>query len=386
MKPKGLFPLILAVLFTLVSGVAFANHEFGPIIPQLPSTPTLSVPTVPENGDLNPYGVAFVPEGVPKSGKLEPGDILVSNFNDSNNTQGTGTTIVQISLDGTQSLFFQGNQGLGLTTALGVLKEGFVLVGNVPTVTTGSTAGTCTTGPNGEEEGVLQGSLLILDSNGNLIQTLTDSTFLDGPWDLTINDGRDFVQVFVSNVLSGTVTRLDLKFTGEHHGKQNPGVQVLKKTQIASGYTIRCDPAALVVGPTGLAYDQFRDILYVASTGDNQIFAIYNAGRTSKDNGTGKAVVNATDAATHLHGPLGLVLAPNGDLISSQGDAVNPDPNQQSEIVEFTPKGKFVAQFSIEPQQVGAAFGIALSTSKHSFIFAAVDDFLNRLLIYEVEK
>src|SRR5262249_23681441 len=51
--------------------------------------------TVPKNGDVNPYGVAFVPPGFPTNGsKINPGDILVSNFNNSNNQQGTGTTII----------------------------------------------------------------------------------------------------------------------------------------------------------------------------------------------------------------------------------------------------------------------------------------------------
>jgi len=36
------------------------------------------VSTVPPNGDLNPYGVAFVPEGFQRgNGPLQPGDILV---------------------------------------------------------------------------------------------------------------------------------------------------------------------------------------------------------------------------------------------------------------------------------------------------------------------
>jgi hypothetical protein len=37
------------------------------------------------------------------------------------------------------------------------------------------------------------------------------------------------------------------------------------------------------------------------------------------------------------------VFAPDGNLITSNGDAVNPDPTQPSEIVEFTKSGKFVA-------------------------------------------
>src|SRR6516165_9789981 len=72
-----------------------------PIIPNLTPTPQLTASTVPPNGDVNPYGVAFVPKGFAKGGPLQSGDIVVSNFNNSSNQQGTGTTIVQISPEGT---------------------------------------------------------------------------------------------------------------------------------------------------------------------------------------------------------------------------------------------------------------------------------------------
>jgi hypothetical protein len=156
------------------------RHE--PIVPELTTTPTLSVSTVPSNGDLNPYGVAFIPHGFPTGGSLNAGDIIVSNFNDSANVQGAGTTIVSISPSGQQSLFFQGQPGLGFTTALGSLKRGFVLVGSVPT-----TDGTCGT--------IGQTSLLILDRSGALVTTLADPKLLDGPWDLTINDRGELAEV-----------------------------------------------------------------------------------------------------------------------------------------------------------------------------------------------
>src|SRR5262249_20258366 len=155
--------------------------------------------------------------------------------------------------------------GLGLTTALGVLKSGFVLVGNVPTV-------------NGVAQ---QGSLLIIDSHGHLVTQLTSGQLLDGPWDLAINDHGTTAQVFVANVLSGTVTRINLSIP-------KGGTPIVEsETQIASGYATRTDPAALVVGPTGLAFDPARDILYVASTGDNAIFAIPNAAFSQGDHGMG---------------------------------------------------------------------------------------------------
>src|ERR1700730_14942519 len=57
---------------------------------------TINSSTIPTNGDLNPYGVAFVPRHFPQGGTIAAGDVLASNFNSSANIQGTGTTIVQL--------------------------------------------------------------------------------------------------------------------------------------------------------------------------------------------------------------------------------------------------------------------------------------------------
>jgi hypothetical protein len=92
----------------------------------------------------------------------------------------------------------------------------------------------------------------------------------------------------------------------------------------------------------------------------------------------GKLIYN--DPA-HLRGPLGLVLAPNGDLIATNGDAVNGDPTQPSELVEFTPSGKFVGQFSIDPGQ-GSAFGLAISNDNGVLRLAAVNDDTNKVEIW----
>ena len=334
----------------------------APIVPNLPNGAVQTLTTVPANGDLNPYDVAFVPQGFPAGGPLKPGDILVSNFNNSSNQQGTGTTIVNIYRNGGESLFAQFSAAPGLTTALGVLKSGFVIVGNLP----------ATYDSQGNLVSIGEGSLLILDSKGNVVTTFSDSQLLDGPWDLRVNDHGNTAQVFVSNVLNGVVTRIDLSI----HKGGDPVIQ--KLTRIASGYLTRTDPAALVIGPTGLAYDPKSDTLYVASTGDNAIFAVSDAGDRTSDAGMGKLVYKDN---AHLRGPLDLVLAPNGDLITSNGDAVNPDPTQTSELVEFTPGGKFVGEFSVDPAP-GGAFGLAVTDDGGLLRLAAVDDNINSLDIW----
>jgi len=344
-------------LLALSSGMAVAE-DTKPLIP----LPPPSVSTIPSNGDVNPYGVAFVPNHFRTGGKLNPGDILVSNFNNNQNLQGTGTTIIRVTPAGATSLFYQGKAGLGLTAALRAVKHGLVFVGNMPT-----TDGTSNT--------VQAGSILVLDRNGELDGTLTDPTLINGPWGMAIHDEGNQAQMFVSNVLSGTVVRFDLSFF-----ENSDAVQIRQKLVIASGYQHRGDPAALELGPSGLAYDAANDILYVASSFENGVYQINNAGSLTSDGGTGKLIYQDN---THLHGALDLVLAPNGDLIVANSDGSNVDPNQPSEIVEFTTAGKFVAQFS-EDANAGGAFGIDVDNLGGAARFAAVDDVTNTLNMWTV--
>jgi DNA-binding beta-propeller fold protein YncE len=332
----------------------------APIVPRLDPQPDASFSTVPSNGDVNPYGVVIVPSGFPNGGRLHAGDVLVSNFNNSANVQGTGTTIVDISRGGSQSVFFQDSSVSGLTTTLGVLKRGFVVVGNTPGALDS----------NGNLVATGTGSLVILDRSGNKVATLSDPTLLNGPWGLTINDQGNRAQVFVSDVFSGTVTRVDLKLP-----RQGNKVVVQDMTQIASGYTHMYNSSVFFIGPTGLAYDPANKVLYVASTGDNAVFAIPNASQTGADEGMGRVVYQ--DQA-HLRGPLGLALAPDGDLLTTNGDAINADSTQPSEIIEFSPAGTFVGQLSLNQAQ-GAAFGLAMTVSRRKLTLATVDDATNSL-------
>jgi hypothetical protein len=141
--------------------------------------------TIPMNGDLNPYGVAFVPDGFPSGGVVSPRDVLVSNFNDIMNCQGRGTTIIQFTpnnptnsvapgvspgMNGNATTFFDSSQirpspQFGLSTALGVLKGGFVIVGNVASP---DDSGGCV-------NTVLGGVLQVIDRNGQLVTTLADT-------------------------------------------------------------------------------------------------------------------------------------------------------------------------------------------------------------------
>src|SRR4029077_18616808 len=206
---------------------------------------------------------------------------------------------------------------------------------------------------------------------GHVVTKLGTSKLINGPWGLAINDRGFGAQLFVSNVFDGTVTRLDVTF-------DNGGVSVSDAVKIGSGYGFGPDSAAVVLGPAGLAYDAFRDILFVASEMDDTIFALQGAGHTQTDLGRGTVVYQ--DAA-HLHGPLGLIFAPNGNLLVANADpAVSQDPNEPSEIVEFTRSGRFVRQYSVDPN-LGSAFALGIEDRNGTEVFAYVDDFLSTCTI-----
>jgi hypothetical protein len=348
--------MLMLGLAAVVASTAYAQ-EPSSILNSLGTPQVLS--TIPSNGDMNPYGVAFVPSGFPTGGLLEPGDILVSNYNNNQNLQGTGTTIVDFR-DGNQTLFFQAPSGSGLTTGLAVLKAGFVLVGNMPTT-------------NGTSSTVKPGSLMAINPAGQVVWTLTGTSYIDGPWDLTVFDQGSKVTVFVANILNGTIERLVLTI-------KNGAISLASSTEISSNYPHQANAMALEIGPTGLAYDSLRDILYVASGVDNAIYAMADATQVAQNGLKGYRIY--TDNL-HLHGALALALAPNGNLICSNNDVVNVSTGQPSELVEFTRGGVFVAEHSVDPN-LGGSFGLGFGTVAGKSTFAAVDDNTNSLEVWTI--
>jgi hypothetical protein len=325
--------------------------------------------TVPANGDVNPYGVAVAPVS---KGSLVKGDVLVSNFNNSTNAQGTGTTIVEISPSGNVSLFasLQASTlpgscpgGIGLTTALVALKSGWVIVGSLPT-----TDGTSATAQ--------AGCLIVLNSSGNAVETIAGGP-INGPWDMTARDHRGNADLFVTNVLNGTlagggttvdggtVVRIDLKNLQRHMPK------IHSETTIAGGFPERTDPNALVVGPTGLGLGR-NGTLYVADSAANRIAAIRHAATTRRESDGGTTV----SSGGMLNDPLGLAIAPGGDILTVNGADGN--------LVETTPAGHQVDLKALDSTPLppglpgnGTLFGLAIVPGGAGVYF--VDDGTNTL-------
>jgi hypothetical protein len=383
MTTRKLACALTGVSVLVSAALCLAGDEHA-ILPPLTRIATIGS-TVPGNGDVNPYGMAQIKRTV---GRLQAGHILISNFNNAANVQGTGTTIVDVAPDGALSVFAEIDAaslpgscpgGVGLTTALVELQQGWVIVGSLPTANQGMLSGS--------------GCLIVLDSLGKVVETFYGS-LINGPWDMTALDGEHEAILFVTNVLNGilnnpaaianntvvragTVTRLNLEVSSG----ARPVLESI--TVIASGFPQRTDPAALIIGPTGVAlradcdsddcgdHDRDRDdhaLLYVADTLGNRIAVIdHPLGRTTPT-GVGRTLSRGGS----LNGPLGLVITPGGHLLTVNG--------QDGFITEIAPDGAQVAKLLLDssgsPPGNGALFGLTFDPA-HGVYF--VDDATNTL-------
>ncbi len=355
---------MLGAVLVLAPSVATASSSFiGPL-----NATSKVASTVPANGDVNPYGVAVVPR---TTGALIRGHVLVSNFNNSSNLQGTGTTIMDIAPNGTVKLFAHINAaalpgpcpgGVGLTTALVVLRKGWVIVGSLPTA-------------DGSAATAKAGCLLVLNNMGHVVETFSGSSNgvrINGPWDMTALDLGSIAELFVTNVLNGTVAangsvvnrgtvvRMLLLVPDEGRPRE------ILRTVIGSGFGERTDPNALVIGPTGLGLGA-NGTLYVADTLVSRIAAIPGAVVRFTSAGRGKTV----SKGGAINGPLGLAVVPNGDILTANANDGN--------LVETTPAGAQVAVKAIDTsgQGAGTLFGLAVAPNGAGVYF--VDDGDNTL-------
>jgi hypothetical protein len=198
-------------------------------------------------------------------------------------------------------------------------------------------------------------------------------------------------------VNAGTVVRMTLSTPPQGSGIPS----VIETTVIGSGFPEENDPAALIIGPTGVALAGGEDeggdsqggnsqsarhhhggggnsqggdeggngtTLYVTDTVSSRIARIDGASNRTSSAGIGHTV--STSGA--LKGPLGLIIAPNGDILTvNSGDG---------NIVETTPHGIQVATVLLAPAGAGSLFGLALVPNASGIYF--VDDSENQLNLF----
>jgi len=369
----------LAMVGAFACAALFLSNESGAqansFLEGLRHHPTLAS-TIPDNGDLNPYAVVVAPVS---SGKIQKGDVLVDNFNNVSNLQGTGGTIVDYNPSTQATTLFaklpqslpQCPGGIGLTTAMTMLSSGWVIVGSTP-----STDGTTAT------KG--QGCLLVFDSNGNLT-TVWSGPQINGPWgNMATIDRGDQATLFVSMsgfdvpgpdkldpatgepaiVRKATVLRIRLTIPAGAPPK------IADQTVIADGFGQRADKDVFLIGPTGLAL--IGKTLYVSDAVDNRIVAIADADTRSTSAGVGTKVAEGG----LMQRPLALIATPEGHLIAcnaKNGQVVEIDPASGRQIA-----AKWIdANEAQSPPGNGDLFGLAMAPDGKGFYY--VEDDVNML-------
>jgi hypothetical protein len=372
----ALHAMMLGMLLAGASGASASDVPKG-MLESIHRHATLTS-SVTDNGDLNPYAVVVAPVS---AGTIEKDDVLVDNFNNVSNLQGTGTTIIDYRPSTKQTKLFaklpvklkECPGGVGLTTAMTMLKTGWVIVGSTP-----STDGTTATKGDG--------CVIVLDPNGKMVAAWSGPTIND-PWgDMAVIDNGSTATLFISMAGFGlpspdvidkatgfpvimhksTVLRLNIQIPD---GK--PPVLV-DQTVIGDGFSARADRDNFLLGPTGLALGPDQT-LYVTDGLDNVITAIPNAVTRTDSAGTGKVVTQGG----LLSWPLAMVYTPAGHLLVCNG--------KDGQLVEVDPAaGKQIYSQWIDSDQAqtppgnGDLFGIALTPDGNGFYY--VEDDMNTLM------
>jgi hypothetical protein len=326
--------------------------------------------TVPSNGDVNPYGVATVPRSM---GYLNKGSVLVSNYNNKANSAGMGSTIVEINPTTHATRLFAWLTpshlpstcpgGVGLTTGLVVLKNGWVIVASLPT-------------SDGSYMTAHSGCLIVLNSWGRAVSVISGHG-ISGPWDMTAVDNGNSVQIFVANVLSGmtrsdwghqvnkgTVIRINLWTTTQHYG-------ISSIATVASGLPEMASEGGFIQGPVGLAV--WGSTLFIADSLANRIAVIHWATTRRWSGGLGFTLAEGG----LLKQPLGIVILPHSAVIlivnGSNGNLIAVSQTGRVVLVKALDT---TAMTGSDPG-AGSLFGISTSTDGQWAYY--VDDVSNTL-------
>jgi hypothetical protein len=364
---------LLGALFAGALGLPLAHAAAPPAFLDRIHRQTTLTSTVPDNGDQNPYAIVVAPVS---AGVVHKDDVLVTNFNNDGNLQGLGTTIVAYNPATKKLTTFAALPrnlsgcpgGVGLTTAMTMLKSGWVIVGSAP-----SADGTTAT------KGA--GCLIVLDANGKVASVIANDG-IDMPWgNMATKDDGDSATIFVSNTGFGvgspegdprvvnqqTVVRIQLAI------KPGAPPQVASQTVVASGFGGQPSKDAFVVGPTGLALGA-DGTLYVSDATGNRITAIWDALTRDHSAGLGRTVTK--DGL--LQRPLAMAFAPNGHLLvtnAQNGQVVEVDPASGDQL-----KARWIDPNKAQkPPGSGDLFGIAMTPEGDGFYF--VEDENNTLVL-----
>jgi hypothetical protein len=303
------------------------------ILAKLNASTTIGSTVDPINGDENPYSLAIAPS---TRGLLHRGDLVVCDFNDSANVEGTGNSL--IALDPTPGSspvpIFSSNALLGCTESV---------VTNNDDIWTAA---------------FVAPDLAVVSPSGTLVSTFRGAPFT-APFGITVAkdpDAAGNTVFYEGDAKSGDIVRI---FAGPFG---------ITTAIIATGFAVNNAVPGAELGPGGLQYDRGRDRLYVVDGTNNTLVELRHVstipahGITVHPDGKsfggpfarrGRLVY----AGSPLNAPISSALFPNGNVaIGNTGN-----PNGENLMVEITPHGRVAFVRNVDTGASGSIFGMVSS-------------------------
>jgi len=291
----------------------------------------------PTNGDRNPYGLSIAPV---TAGLLTAGDLVVCDFNNSANVQGTGTTVEYIhpAPGSTVVRFAQGATLLGCGETATLPDDRVAVTAKVAN------------------------DVVIFNPSGTVQTTFSGAPF-NGPWGATYAASATKPAIYVTNANDGSLVRINVT-----------GPSSYTTETIATGFSFNGGAPGSIFAPYGLAYNAANDTLYIVESNSNKLIQIKNvssvaaAGITVSAGDTVFGGPSGTSASvvfsgTPLNTPMGGALLTNGDIaVANTGDNL---------MVVLTPGGAVVGTLSLDAGAAGAlfSFAAALNTSAQQIVY-----------------
>lgn len=308
-------------------------------------------------GEQNPYGLDVAKS---TSGKLTAGDLVVCDFNNSANVQGTGSTLLAL------------HPVTGSKPRL-LLKSPALLGCDAIALSPFDETWAADFGANDNA---------LVSSSGHLDIVLNGHPFAHPFGEAFAGfDGANGVAAFyVSNAGDGTLIRINITKSGN-----------FTFDTIVHGFAINGGAPGSILGPSGLQYDAKNDRLFVVDGTNNTVDVINHPSSVRKSGifvsadgkhfaGADGALAKNVFAGPPLNGPISSALLPNGNLVI--GNTL--DPNGKNIMVEITHTGRLLATRNVDTGAAGSLFGIVATghTDADTRIFFN-DDNENFLLVLQ---
>jgi len=292
----------------------------------------------PVNGDVNPYGLDIAKTN---AGLLSAGDLVVCNFNNSANVQGTGTTIISL------------HPVVGATPTH-VAQSASLLGCNAIAIAPNNNIWAAAFAANDNP---------IVSPAGAILTTLPG-----GPWNHPFGQAfsphsgpfASIAAFYESNAADGSIVRTDI----------NPG-PVFTFDIIATSFPVNGGAPGGILSPSGLQYDAKHDRLYIVDGTNNTVYSFKHVSTIPQGgihvNADGKTFsgpfkkrARVVFSGAPLNGPISSALLFNGHL--AIGNTL--DPAGQNLIIELAPHGGHVLAIkNVDTGAGGAIFGMVASGS-----------------------